>query len=108
MVKEQQQFQKLIKQNQKSYYSLEKISLLKVRYGGEKLKLERPKSFFVSHRYKSCIFHVLVSKNLQITSNVTKCGKEFKQLKMLLLSESVKNSVSMNNIPSVQRKTKSL
>ena len=48
MVEGQQQFQNFKKQNQKSYHNLEKISLLKAKYSGEKLKLERPKSFFVS------------------------------------------------------------
>ena len=64
---------KFIKQNQKSYYSLDKISLLKARYGSAKFKLEWPKCFFVSHRHKSCISPVLVPKNFQIISNVTKC-----------------------------------
>ena len=84
MVQVQQQFQNLFKQNQKSYYSLEKISLLKARYGGEKLTLERPKSFFVSYRHKPCISPILVLKNFQI------------------------NNASKNNIPGAHRKTASL
>ena len=63
--------------------------MLKARYGGEKLKLERPKYFFVSHRHKSCISPVLVPKNFQIIQMPLKCGKKFKQMKMLLLSKSV-------------------
>ena len=69
------------------------MSLLKARYGGEKLKLERPKSFFVSHRHKSCISPVLVPKNFQIISNATKMWQEiytsedafaFKSVKIML------------------------
>ena len=58
--------------------------MLKERYGGQKLKLERPKCFFVSHRHKSCISTVLVPKNFQIISNATKlkCGKKFKQVRI--------------------------
>ena len=89
---------KFIKQNRKSYYSLEKISLLKVRYGGKKLKLERPKisSFHIDTNLAFLPFWFRkIFKSFQMP---LKCGKKFKQVKMLLLSKTECHKIMLNPV----------